>query len=954
VKRPHIVDIALALLLFVVLASFAWAQPQTPINNARFTGTFNGFPSGGTIDLSLVTVTGLPGGGSVTSVSVVTANGISGSVATPNSTPAITLTLGAITPTSVAAVGTVTGSNLSGTNTGDQTSVSGNAGTATQLQTARTINGVSFDGTANITVTAAAGTLTGTTLASGVTASSLLSAAGGSFGTAAFVASSTFEPALGNPSVNGYVLSSTTAGVRSWVAQSGGGGTPGGSDTQVQFNDGGAFGGDAGLTYNKTTDALTVAGAISGSNLSGTNTGDQTNISGNAATATALQTARTISGVSFDGTANISITTAGVNDSTNRRYVTDAQLVVIGNTSGTNTGDQTSVTGNAGTATALQTARNINGVSFNGTADITVTAAAGTLTGTTLNSSVVTSSLTSVGTLTALTVSGAINASSSGVQALDGAAWAESAFTGRGSYMVQSASVNPGLHGLSVSGLPSQVLFTGSAARGTLSSLSPTLVNDGQLILMRSYGGSTWANSARLELYASDTHSETSRPSHIALHTTPTGSTSVTERVRITSAGDVGIGTGTPLAKLHVESGTGTAPATITNAQLRLTQADDVANGIQADSWGSGTGLQLLTRRAGGTRASPSATGVVTLLDVLAYGYDNAGYTTSPSARYQILSPSTWSGTNRETSHRWIGTPSGSTTAATWMTLDGTGLVSTLPILSSTSMLVSNNGEDTSAEFPSTSTRIGGSYDGQFIQTMLSYGSNAAVVQGVAGGTKASPTGTASGVAVAIYGGYGYNTTNGWGGGTGSSSARLSFETTEAHTSTGHGTKMVFGVTANGSTTRAGIMEITSNGTSTLGAQINLTAAHAADDLWQGESIIGLNAGATIAQWEAVYLGGSSTWLLADANGSSTYPARGLAVAAYSSSNAAVVITKGTVRNDAWAWTPGGTIYLSTTAGGLTQTAPSATTEKIQQVGFALTADIAHFDFASGEYLTIP
>jgi len=33
-----------------------------------------------------------------------------------------------------------------------------------------------------------------------------------------------------------------------------------GSDTQVQFNDGGAFGGDAGLTYDKATDALTVAG----------------------------------------------------------------------------------------------------------------------------------------------------------------------------------------------------------------------------------------------------------------------------------------------------------------------------------------------------------------------------------------------------------------------------------------------------------------------------------------------------------------------------------------------------------------------------------------------------------------------------------------------------------------------------------------------------------------------
>ncbi len=38
----------------------------------------------------------------------------------------------------------------------------------------------------------------------------------------------------------------------------GGGGTPGGSDTQVQFNDGGSFGGDAGMSYNKTTNTLTI------------------------------------------------------------------------------------------------------------------------------------------------------------------------------------------------------------------------------------------------------------------------------------------------------------------------------------------------------------------------------------------------------------------------------------------------------------------------------------------------------------------------------------------------------------------------------------------------------------------------------------------------------------------------------------------------------------------------
>jgi hypothetical protein len=58
----------------------------------------------------------------------------------------------------------------------------------------------------------------------------------------------------------------------------------------------------------------------------------------------------------------------------------------------------------------LQTARSINGVSFNGSASITVPAAAGTLTGNTLASGVTASSLTSVGTLNGLVVTGTISA----------------------------------------------------------------------------------------------------------------------------------------------------------------------------------------------------------------------------------------------------------------------------------------------------------------------------------------------------------------------------------------------------------------------------------------------------------------------------------------------------------------------------------------------------------------
>ena len=49
------------------------------------------------------------------------------------------------------------------------------------------------------------------------------------------------------------------------TAAGGGSTSPGGSDTHIQFNDGGSFAGDSGLVFNKTTDSLTAAGNITGS-----------------------------------------------------------------------------------------------------------------------------------------------------------------------------------------------------------------------------------------------------------------------------------------------------------------------------------------------------------------------------------------------------------------------------------------------------------------------------------------------------------------------------------------------------------------------------------------------------------------------------------------------------------------------------------------------------------------
>jgi hypothetical protein len=58
---------------------------------------------------------------------------------------------------------------------------------------------------------------------------------------------------------SGQVLSTNGSATLSW-ATAGGGGTPGGSTTQVQFNDAGVFGGDSDFTWDKTDNVLNVHG----------------------------------------------------------------------------------------------------------------------------------------------------------------------------------------------------------------------------------------------------------------------------------------------------------------------------------------------------------------------------------------------------------------------------------------------------------------------------------------------------------------------------------------------------------------------------------------------------------------------------------------------------------------------------------------------------------------------
>lgn len=310
------------------------------------------------------------------------------------------------TPLDIGALPT-TGGTVSGplSVTGGLTgSLNGNASTATKLQTARTIGGVAFDGSANINLPGVNTTGNQSTTGNAATATKLQTAR-----------------TIGGVSFNG------TANID----------LPGVNKAGNQSTTGNA------ATATKLQTARTIGGVsfdgTANINLPGVNAAGNQNTTGNAATATKLQTARTINGVSFNGSANISIptitsrgrvtaltgTTQGaatglqMYEAYNNGYpstygnvlhlkgataVGEGELFIgWSGTSGAHapvhvrsrrdtdtsswsewaqvytskdsipgvnaTGNQ-NTTGNAASATKLQTARTIGGVSFNGTANI--------------------------------------------------------------------------------------------------------------------------------------------------------------------------------------------------------------------------------------------------------------------------------------------------------------------------------------------------------------------------------------------------------------------------------------------------------------------------------------------------------------------------------------------------------------------------------------------------------
>ena len=287
--------------------------------------------------------------------------------------------------------------------------ITGNSASTTKLATARTINGVSFDGTANITIAdatkaplvspALTGTPTSTTATDGTnttqiaTTAFVQNAVGGYLskaitgGTVNLTEAEASNPviAFSGALTSAAVIVVPTTTKRIWAiynatsgaftltvkTAAGNGVTVAQGKRNLVYTDGthayDAFNDYESITLTGVSSAPTAAVGTNTTQLATTafvnaeiandapsKTGSGASgtwgisVSGNAATATKLATARTINDVAFDGSANITVTAAA------------------------NGGTSAACSGNSATATKLVTARTINGVAFDGSTNITI------------------------------------------------------------------------------------------------------------------------------------------------------------------------------------------------------------------------------------------------------------------------------------------------------------------------------------------------------------------------------------------------------------------------------------------------------------------------------------------------------------------------------------------------------------------------------------------------------
>lgn len=224
---------------------------------------------------------------------------------------------------------------------------------------------ISIGGTANVAVFATTGeyvtgllSATGNITGANITTAGLITATGNVY--------------TGNILTNGYYYANGAV-----FGGGGGGGTPGGSNTYVQFNDNGVFNGSAGFTFIKTTNALSTTGTfsatgnITGGNISATNyTGTNVSVTGTVTAASTVGGVITGSSVSVTGTVTAASTVGGV--------ITGSSVSVSGNITGGNVLGGANVNATTHTGTSVSVTGTVTGGNIVTAGQLTVNSGANT------------------------------------------------------------------------------------------------------------------------------------------------------------------------------------------------------------------------------------------------------------------------------------------------------------------------------------------------------------------------------------------------------------------------------------------------------------------------------------------------------------------------------------------------------------------------------------------------
>lgn len=312
--------------------------------------------------------------------------------------------------------------------------------------------------------------------------------------------------------------------------------------------------------------------------------------------------------------------------------------------------------------------------------------------------------------------------------------------------------------------------YIGRRSQGTMA--SPTAVTNGNYLLdiqAAGYGATGFSSTrASISLATSENWTDTAQGTQILFSTTGAGTTTMSERMRITSSGNIGIKTQNPAAALEVASGGTTATYGLSQTPSLIVGINNNTNPGAIKVWGTATGAYGMIQATNGNFHLDSASGTNGLY--LNYYNSAAGFTDIQAGKIRV-------------------TNSGNV-----------GIGTTTPSNTMDMVVTSTNGYQVTA-----------------------YGSNGQNVFQRAGGTQATPTAIVNGDLLGAVSFRGYD-----GSAFTGSKGYIFSAATENWSSTANGTAMAFSTTANTTTTLTERMRIDNNGRVGIGVTSPQALLHTA------------------------------------------------------------------------------------------------------------------------------